>query len=173
MYYCPRSNKDDYIIVEGEQMAYALWIVATLALTPLLQAPEPCAFTEPRGTFSIRHVDGHPNLSADPELAVWKNAGEQSMSKDCRRQIDYPTLETEVRGFWTDSDLYLLFRCPYTELDLFLPADNSKERVGLWNRDVVEMFIGDDWSNIRHYREFEIAPTGDWIDLAIDLDRHS
>jgi hypothetical protein len=35
------------------------------------------------------------------------------------------------------------------------------------------MFFGDDWSNIRHYREFEIAPTGDWIDLAIDLDRRS
>jgi hypothetical protein len=33
------------------------------------------------------------------------------------------------------------------------------------------MFLGDDWDNIRHYREFEIAPTGDWIDLAIDLDR--
>jgi hypothetical protein len=37
----------------------------------------------------------------------------------------------------------------------------------------VEMFLGDDWTNIRHYREFEIAPTGDWIDLAIDLDKKS
>ena len=43
----------------------------------------------------------------------------------------------------------------------------------LWDRDVVEMFLGDDWTNIRHYREFEIAPTGDWIDLAIDLDHES
>ena len=43
--------------------------------------------------------------------------------------------------------------------------------VKLWDRDVVEMFLGDDWNNIRHYREFEIAPTGDWIDLAIDLDK--
>jgi hypothetical protein len=54
---------------------------------------------------------------------------------------------------------------------LFLPPDHSKARVGLWDRDVVEMFLGDDWQNIRHYREFEIAPTGDWIDLAIDLDK--
>lgn len=92
------------------------------------------------------------------------------MSKDCSRKIDYPHLKTEVRGFWTDKDLYLLFQCPYTVLNLFLPADNRKKRVGLWDRDVVEMFLGDDWTNIRHYREFEIAPTGDWIDLAIDLD---
>ena len=95
------------------------------------------------------------------------------MSKDCSRQVDYPDLKTEIRAFWTDTDLYLLFRCPYTVLNLFLPADNSTNRVGLWNRDVVEMFLGDNWSNIRHYREFEIAPTGDWIDLAIDLDRES
>src|ERR1017187_5235512 len=44
---------------------------------------------------------------------------------------------------------------------------------GVPDRDVVEMFLGDDWTNIRHYREFEIAPTGDWIDLAIDLDHES
>src|SRR5581483_11506207 len=144
-----------------------------LALAFFLQTRQPCAFTEPRGSFSIRHVNGRPDLSVDPQSAVWKGASAQSMSNDCRRQMDYPNLETEIRGFWTDSDLYLLFRCPYSELNVFLPADNSTERVGLWNRDVVEMFIGDDWSNIRHYREFEIAPTGDWIDLAIDLDRHS
>lgn len=93
------------------------------------------------------------------------------MSKDCSRQIDYPQLTSEIRGFWTDTALYLLFRCPYRELNLFLPPDPSKDRVKLWDRDVVEMFLGDDWQNIRHYREFEIAPTADRIDLAIDLDQ--
>jgi hypothetical protein len=66
-----------------------------------------------------------------------------------------------------------LFICPYKELNLFLPAMGGGPRVKLWDRDVVEMFLGDDWQNIRHYREFEIAPTGDWIDLAIDLDKDS
>src|SRR5262249_5445630 len=61
--------------------------------------------------------------------------------------------------------------CPYRSLNVFLPTQNGAPRRGLWDRDVVEMFLGDDWDNIRHYREFEIAPTGDWIDLAIDLDR--
>ena len=36
------------------------------------------------------------------------------------------------------------------------------------------MFLGDDWKNIRHYREFEIAPSGDSIkNIAIDLDKNS
>lgn len=136
-------------------------------------AQEPCVTTEPRASFTIQHANGSPELSLDPSDAAWRNASAQSISKDCSRQIDYPHIKTTVRGFWTDRDLYLLFECPYTVLNLFLPADNSKKHVGLWDRDVVEMFLGDDWTNIRHYREFEIAPTGDWIDLAIDLDHEN
>ena len=64
-----------------------------------------------------------------------------------------------------------MFVCPYRTLNVFTPTQNDKPRNKLWDRDVVEMFLGDDWNNIRHYREFEIAPTADWIDLAIDLDK--
>jgi len=69
--------------------------------------------------------------------------------------------------------LYLLFICPYKKLNIFEPAQNDQPRNKLWDRDVVEFFLGSDWSEIRKYREFEIAPTGDWIDLAIDLSRKS
>lgn len=149
-------------------------LFASLLFMPCLgSAQEPCSVTEPRASFSIHHVNGHPDLTLDPESGIWKDAAAQQMSKDCSRQIDYPHLKTEIRGFWTDTDLYLLFRCPYTVLNLFLPPNHNGPHVGLWERDVVEMFLGDDWTNIRHYREFEIAPTGDWIDLAIDLDHES
>jgi len=154
-------------------MRSSLLISAMVAGALSLRAQMPCVFAQPAASFPIQHADGHPDLSLDPSSAIWQKAAAQSMSKDCSRQVDYPDLKTEIRAFWTDTDLYLLFRCPYTVLNLFLPADNSTNRVGLWNRDVVEMFLGDNWSNIRHYREFEIAPTGDWIDLAIDLDRES
>ncbi len=62
---------------------------------------------------------------------------------------------------------------PVRQLNLLLPATSGGPRDKLWDRDVVELFLGDDWKNIRHYREFEIAPTGDWIDLAIDLNKES
>lgn len=137
------------------------------------RAQAPCVVTQPTATFSIPHVAGHPQLNLDYRSHLWKRAATQSMSKDCSRQVDYPGIKSEIRGFWTDTDLYLLFRCPYKVLNLFQPANNSEPRVGLWDRDVVEMFLGDDWTNIRHYREFEIAPTADWIDLAIDLDHKS
>ncbi|MGO4880466.1 MAG: PQQ-binding-like beta-propeller repeat protein [Bryobacteraceae bacterium] len=119
------------------------------------------------------HAAGDPALTADPLSRIWRSAGVTHIFRDCSRQTDYPDLLTDVRSFWTDTHLYLLFRCPYKELNLFLPAMGGGPRDKLWDRDVVEMFLGADWTNIRHYREFEIAPTGDWIDLAIDLDRES
>lgn len=153
-------------------MTKSLLLFFTLSIAAS-HAQDTCRVESPTATFSIPHVAKAAQLTTDPGAPVWRHAASAWISKDCTRTIDYPDLKTEVRAFWTDTDLYLLFICPYRTLNLFLPADNSKPRNKLWDRDVVEMFLGDDWKNIRHYREFEIAPTGDWIDLAIDLDREN
>src|SRR3954454_588578 len=122
-----------------------LFVPALFLSTLSLQAQQPCVTTEPTATFAIHHLKGKPNLALNGTAAPWTHAAVESMSKDCSRQIDYPHIKTAIRAFWTDQDLYLLFSCPYTDLNLFLPADNSKKHVGLWDRDVVEMFLGDDW----------------------------
>ncbi|MGH9617801.1 MAG: carbohydrate-binding family 9-like protein, partial [Acidobacteriaceae bacterium] len=40
----------------------------------------------------------------------------------------------------------------------------------LWNWDVAEIFIGWNFQNIRRYKEFEVSPQGEWVDLDINLD---
>ncbi len=137
---------------------------------PALPGQTPCEVSRPTASFSIPHVKSPRDLNTDPPSATWKKAKSAWMVKDCSRTLDYPDLKSEVKGFWSDTDLYLLFVCAYRTLNLWLPPQNDQPRRKLWDRDVVEMFFGDDWENIRHYREFEIAPTADWIDLAIDLD---
>jgi len=154
--------------VVGLFSSFALAVAAAGAQAP---PAAPCEVAEPRATFTVRHVDGSPALSLDPASPVWRDAASTAIVRDCSRTLDYPDLTTEVRGFWTDSHLYLFFICPYRSLNVFRPTQPDAPRRGLWDRDVVEVFLGDDWRNIRHYREFEVAPTGDWIDLAIDLDR--
>jgi hypothetical protein len=136
-------------------------------------SPKVCEFSAPGTTFSVSHEAHALELNTDPQSATWAHRSSTWITKDCSHEIDYPKLKTEVRGFWTDTDLYLLFISPYNELNLWLPADNSKDRLKLWDRDVVEFFLGDDWENIKRYREFEIAPTGDWVDLAIDLSKET
>jgi hypothetical protein len=63
-----------------------------------------------------------------------------------------------------------LYACPYEELYL-KPSPNVREETnGLWNWDVAELFIGSDFHNIRLYKEFELSPQREWIDLDINLD---
>jgi len=45
--------------------------------------------------------------------------------------------------------------------------DTSQKTLGLWNRDVCELFITHDANQPDRYFEFEVAPTGEWVDLVI------
>jgi Flp pilus assembly protein TadD len=160
----------------GAESAFRQALKLKPGYAPALQnlgLTQPCQVSEPRATLTIPHAAGAPELSADPKSQVWEQSATATIVKDCSHSLDYPDLQSTVRAFWTDSDLYLLFMCPYKKLNLFTPSQNNTARDKLWDRDVVEMFLGDDWTDIRHYREFEVAPTGDWIDLAIDLNRNS
>lgn len=138
-----------------------------------VELTETCQVTTPTASLTIPHVNGSPELSADPKSEIWQRSASTVIVKDCTHRLEYPEIASKVQIFWTDSDLYLLFICPYRKLNVWLPPQNDRPRNKLWDRDVVEFFLGADWNEIRRYREFEIAPTGDWIDLAIDLSRKS
>ena len=158
----------------GESRAAGRSSTPLVAQTPQTDtSSKVCEVSSPTASFSVPHVSKPQELNTDPHSPTWSHTSSTWIGRDCTHHIDYPKIKTEVRGFWTDSDLYLLFISPYTELNLWLPADNSKDRLNLWDRDVVEFFLGDNWENIKVYREFEIAPTGDWVDLAIDLEHES
>jgi predicted TIM-barrel fold metal-dependent hydrolase len=106
---------------------------------------------------------------ADLSKAAWQKA--RPVQVDCRTQdhAAMPELATEVRALWSDQYLYLAYTSPYTKLTQFLPADVTRERMGLWERDVVEAFIGSDPEHINVYKEFQSAPTGEKLDLALEL----
>ena len=79
----------------------------------------------------------------------------------------HPEIATTVRSLWTTNFLYFSFDCPYTKLTTFTPA-SKVERNGLWERDVVEVFLATDPRNPRRYTEFELAPTNEKLDIALD-----
>ena len=41
--------------------------------------------------------------------------------------------------------------------------------MGLWDRDVCEAFLAPNPEHPNRYFEFEAAPTGEWVDLAVHL----
>src|SRR5258708_12678704 len=113
-------------------------VLSLLLLTPVVAlAWQVCEVTFPTAAFSIPHLAQAPELNTDPHSATWSHAASAWIVKDCTQQIAYPTLKTQMRALWTDSTLYLLFISPYDQLNLWLPAANSKDRLKLWHRDVV------------------------------------
>ena len=81
-----------------------------------------------------------------------------------------PGHRTEIRSRWTKDNLYFLFVCPYQALYLKDNPSTTTETNKLWDWDVAEVFVGADFKNIRQYREFQVSPQGEWVDLDIDRD---
>mgnify|MGYP003340344112 CR=1 FL=1 len=73
-----------------------------------------------------------------------------------------------VRALWSDQWLYLGYECPFTTLTVFDDPHPEKERLGLWDRDVVEAFIGSDPARPGRYAEYEVAPTNERLDVLLD-----
>jgi hypothetical protein len=80
-----------------------------------------------------------------------------------------PRYRTEVRTRWTKNNIYFLFVCPYQQLYLKPSPTPQQETNQLWNWDVAEVFLGSDFKDIQRYKEFEVSPQAEWIDLDIDL----
>jgi len=117
-----------------------------------------------QSVFSPRDVA----LDTDPRTAFWQGAKPVYAEVDSQG-TPVPGYRTEVRSRWTTENLYLLFVCPYEELNLKPSPDTVKETNELWNWDVAELFIGSNFQDIKRYKEFEVSPQGEWIDLDINL----
>jgi hypothetical protein len=109
-------------------------------------------------------------LETNPASGFWKDAPRVFAEHDSYGR-PVPGYRTEIRSRWTKDNLYLLFICPYEQLYLKPSPNTANETNQLWNWDVAEAFIGSDFHNIKRYKEFELSPQGEWIDLDIDLEK--
>lgn len=118
-----------------------------------------------RSAYAARDVA----LDTDPQSSFWRAAPSVYAEVDKYGQV-ISGYRTRVSSRWTKKYLYLLFACPYEKLYLKPSPNAAIETYGLWNWDVAELFIGSDFHNIRRYKEFEVSPQREWIDLDINLD---
>lgn len=109
------------------------------------------------------------NLDAEgfPTASAWEFAKALRFDADWQGKNADPERETEVRLLWTPEALYSRFQAKYRVITVFPDAEPNGRRDQLWDRDVAEVFLQPDPSNLRHYKEFEVSPNGMWIDLDI------
>jgi predicted TIM-barrel fold metal-dependent hydrolase len=123
----------------------------------------------PGPTAKAARIDkdfGDAQIDGDLSESAWQRAEPVLLEYESRSYTARPEISTTVRLLWSDEWLYLGYECPYTKLTVFEPPQ-EKERIGLWDRDVVEAFIGSDTNNIRRYTEYEVAPTNEKLDLKL------
>jgi hypothetical protein len=106
-------------------------------------------------------------LTADLNAPSWKGITGVTAERGPRGDLT-PGHRTEIRSRWTDRNLYVLFICAYDKLYPKPNPTTTSETNKLWEWDVAEVFIGTDFKNIKHYTEFQVSPSGEWVDLDID-----
>lgn len=125
------------------------------------------ARTWPAPTLRAAHIERDFVPDGDLDEPEWRKASPARLEYGSLDSTAHPAVSTPVRALWSDSFLYLAYECPFTELDVFEPAGGD-ERIGLWEKDVVEAFIAPDATRPTAYTEYEWAPNGEFLDLAID-----
>jgi len=121
----------------------------------------------PPPTLKASRVRGEPVVDGVLDEPAWREAEIARVEWRLKEGSPEPELSTRVRALWTDQYLFLGYECPFTELTVFEGPDLARERSGLWDRDVVEAFIGTDPARPGHYFEFEVSPSGEHLDLEL------
>jgi len=141
--------------------------VSLLVCLSALRAAPATARTGETTVLVSRRVRSDFALTADPKAGPWKGVRGVFAERD-RSGAIVPGHRTEIRSRWTDKNLYFLFIAPYGELYLKPDPATGADTNKLWDWDVAEAFIGTDFQDIKKYKEFQVSPQGEWVDLAID-----
>jgi len=124
--------------------------------------------SHPQAVIECVRADQDVPLTLDPASPFWRDTRVVTVEKD---RFGKPVARSGavVRTRWTQENIYFLFVTPYDELHLKPNPTTQKETNELWNWDVAEVFIGSDFKDIQRYKEFEVSPQGEWVDLDINL----
>jgi alpha-galactosidase len=104
----------------------------------------------------------------DLESVVWHKSEAVYLTKLWSGRKAETGRQVETRLLWNKKSLFVRFEANQTEpLIINSTIDKTRKAIGLWEKDVCEIFVAPNADKPEKYFEFEVAPTGEWIDLAI------
>lgn len=108
--------------------------------------------------------------AAEFEDEIWRECQPVTITHYWSGEPATPSRHAEARLCWSNEALHVRFECKQREP--LVVADNprtDRKTLGLWDRDVCEIFLAPDTAKPSRYFEFEAAPTGEWVDLGITV----
>jgi len=145
-----------------------------LEMTVIIDQPSATAdgsdqMSDDKNIIEARHTA--LNLAA-PDLnhKEWRHAQPIQITRYWSGAEAPAARHAEARILWSEKALHIHFVCHQAEpLVVNATPQISQKTIGLWDRDVCEIFIAPDPNNVERYLEFEAAPTGEWLDVAIHV----
>lgn len=122
----------------------------------------------PKPVLRSAKQESDPSMTALLKPETWEKAPATRMEYGSLTGQAHPGAATRVQALHSATHLALRYSGSIRDLTVFDPARLDSERVGLWDRDVMELFLAPDPAKPTCYYEFEVAPTGEKLDLVID-----
>ncbi len=152
------------------------WTISSIGLpAPVLRkiyfdnARKLLARSLPPPVMKAARIENDFELDGVLDDAAWSKAQVARVEYGSLKHDARPELATAVRVLYSDQFLYFGWECPFTKLTVFDTPSADRERMGLWDRDVVEVFVGSNWTNVNRYAEYEVAPTNERLDVLCNL----
>ena len=112
----------------------------------------------------------HDLAAGDFDDPAWARARAAQIARYWSGEDAPAERRAEARCLWNEQALSVRFDCRQAEPPVVSAAPHlERKTIGLWDRDVCELFITPERDAIRHYFEFEVAPTGEWVDLKLTV----
>ena len=118
----------------------------------------------------IAHHISQPISPDDFDNSLWQKCQLVQIKHYWSGEPAMPSRHAEARVCWSDQALHVRFAGEQREP--LIVSDNpvtDRKTLGLWDRDVCEIFLAPDPAKPWRYFEFEAAPTGEWVDLGITV----
>jgi alpha-galactosidase len=150
-------------------LPYFLWVSFAAALNYTvwkMNPPVSRSMSELPTAFASRFAS-QPDAEGFPGSNAWVKSSPLRFEHDWKGGNGDPARSTEVRLLWTLDSLFVRFLANYRNITVFPDAREDGWRDELWNRDVAEVFLQPDSRDPWKYKEFEVSPNGQWIDLDI------
>jgi len=118
-------------------------------------------------TVIALHIN-QPICPSDFDNHIWRQCQPVQIGHYWSGEPAMQSRHAEARVCWSDEALHVRFVGKQQEpLIISENPITDKKTLGLWDRDVCEIFLAPDPAQPWRYFEFEAAPTGEWIDLGI------
>lgn len=124
--------------------------------------------TNPNQIVEARFTPGDLALK-DLDSREWDKANPVNINQYWSGEPAPIARHAEARILWSKHALHV--RYVGNQAEPLVVSDHPQtitKTMYLWDRDVCEIFIAPDPGVVEKYFEFEVAPTGEWLDVGLD-----